>query len=532
MSYKFPTLLTDFYKTCHYEQYPKSMTKIVSYYTPRMSRVEDKQLVNFGLQYFIKEYLIKEFNQNFFNASIQDVRNQYKRILKNTLSSNMDDFDRWEKLYKLGYLPLRIREVPEGMRVPMGVPMIEITNTHDDFMWLVNFFETALSCTLWHMMCCANVGYKYRKIVEEYFSKTVDDSIPYHTAIGDFSMRGQESIESAVTSSAAFLLSFTKTATIPSILFMEDYYNADVEKETVGNGLASTEHSVMCSNYSIDGNEKDMMIRLLTEIYPNDNFTVVCDSYDYFSFLVNIMGDPDVVRAVMNHNGFVGIRGDSGDPIEIICGKSDYEVNTLPIEHKEDNTKNYNYHLCSPEDFAEQIGTVEFLFNKYGGYVNTKGYKVLTDKVRVVYGDSITPEREEQTYQRLERKRFASNNVILGMGSYSLQSCEGNTPMTRDTYAIAIKSTYGESTDLVGENKSFNIFKDPKTDTGKFKKSQKGCCVVFKDIDGCIKYQDGFSYKDTWAREDNLFETVFENGKIIKEYSLSEVRNNLHKGKF
>ena len=53
-----PLLCLDFYKTCHAEQYPKGLTKMVSYYTPRMSRLGDTDKVTlFGLQAFIQEYL-------------------------------------------------------------------------------------------------------------------------------------------------------------------------------------------------------------------------------------------------------------------------------------------------------------------------------------------------------------------------------------------------------------------------------------------------------------------------------------------
>ena len=500
-----PIICTDFYKTQHYFQYPKNMVKIVSYLTPRMSRVEDEELVAIGFTYFIKKYLIEDFTKNFFGASKASIISRYKRMMRYTLSENLDDCERWEKLWDLGYLPLEICAVPEGTRVPMKVPMIQITNTHPDFMWLVNHFETAMSATLWHMMASANVGYKYRQIVHKYFDETVEDNIPYNTAIGDFSMRGQESIESATTSSAAFLLSFVNTATIPAIEFLEKYYNANIEEEIVGKGLTSTEHSVMCSNFSVDGNEKDFVLRLLNELYPNDNFTMVSDSYDYWNLVSQIMADEEVKKAVMNHNGFIGIRGDSGNPVDIICGNPD----------------------CK-DDICVNLGTVEILWSIYGGTVNSKGYKVLDKHIKVVYGDSITPERAEEIYRRLKEKGFAANNVSLGMGSYSMQSCEGNTPMTRDTYSIAVKSTYGELSD----GTQFEIFKNPKTDTGHFKKSQRGCCVVYRDENGNITYKDGLNYAETKGFEDNMLIPVFCDGKLLKDYTLKEVRYNLYGGKF
>lgn len=62
-----PLLLVDFYKCVHSEMYPKNIIKIYSPGTPRLSRLDDvKELVYFGGQGFVKEYLIKAFNEGFF----------------------------------------------------------------------------------------------------------------------------------------------------------------------------------------------------------------------------------------------------------------------------------------------------------------------------------------------------------------------------------------------------------------------------------------------------------------------------------
>lgn len=281
-----PLLLCDFYKTVHSEQYPKGMTKLVSYFTPRMSRLEgENELVCFGVQAFIKEYLIEYFNDNFFSKSLEETIKEYKRILDASLGKYSYKHVKIVKLHNLGYLPLEIKVIPEGTRVPIKVPMIEISNTHPDFAWVTNSIESLLSCSLWHTMVSANVGLKYRRIVNEWYNKTVDTDILCNKALGDFSMRGQESLESAIKSSAGFCLSFLNTATIPTIPWLEEYYNCDCTKEPVAYGSISTEHSVMCSNNAIDGDEKTFVKRLLTDIYPHQNFSMVSDSYDYWSLI-------------------------------------------------------------------------------------------------------------------------------------------------------------------------------------------------------------------------------------------------------
>lgn len=577
-----PLLLLDFYKTTHHEQYPTGMTKLVSYFTPRMTRLkgEDK-LIMFGLQGFIKTYLINYFNKYFFERPLDEVIHEYQRVLNATLGKGAYDAQKIIDLHKLRYLPLTIKGIPEGTRVPIKVPMIEISNTNDKFSWLVNTIESLLSAELWHPMISANVGYRYRQIVNQYYNASVDDNVSRARALGDFSFRGQESLQSAVKSSSAFCLSFLNTATVPAIMYLEDNYNCDCTKEDVAFGSISTEHSVMCSNYSVDGDEISFVRRLLTETYKDHSFSMVSDSYDYWNMLDNIL--PRLKTEINEHNGTLLVRGDSGDPVDIICGieiDEDKEyltsVNDIrdyyydsTLERMRDNDSSEEEAYCringkvykvfitaewlnergaytdSKYYFIDDLnisyeeyeltpadkGTVEVLFEHFGGSINSKGYKVLNPKIKAVYGDSITTERCIQIYRRLIKKGFACNNVVLGVGSFSMQCLEEDgtlKPFTRDTYSIAVKSTYGEV-----NGKPIMILKQPKTDTGNFKTSQKGMVHVYRDENGEITCKDGYyngmvNTSDVKPSDINLLETVFEDGKMVKEQSLKEIRNRLH----
>lgn len=489
-----PLLCLDFYKTAHAEQYPVGLTKMVSYYTPRMSRLQDTQKVTlFGLQAFIREYLVEAFQKNFFSKDIDEVVAEYKRVLGATIGTEGVGERRLRELHALGYLPLEIRAVPEGVRSDIHVPQIEVSNTHKDFVWLVNTIETMLSATMWHTQVSAEVGYRYRCIVDKYADLTCDDDVPRARLLGDFSMRGQESVESATKSSAAFCLSFLNTATVPAILWLEKNYKDKADEKPVAFGALSTEHSVMCSNTALDGDEETLIRRLLTEIYPHQSFSMVSDSYDYWNVVDNVL--PKLKNEILAHDGCISIRGDSGDPVEIVTT------------------------------------TVFKLWDIFGGTVNSKGYKVLNPHVKALYGDSITPQRCERIYKILADAGFAINNVSLGVGSFSMECLEtmqddgsgvAYQPYTRDTFGIAVKATYAEDAD----GTPIMIFKNPKTDSGKFKKSQRGCCRVFKTDTG-YGYEDGL----TWAesQENNELQTVFRNGKFVKEYTLEEVRHNLHK---
>ena len=170
-----PLLESDFYKQVHWNQYPEGITKIVSYFTPRMCRLNTTDhIVMFGLQSFIKEYLIEDFNEYFFNRSKEEIITEYKHLMDNTLGEGLYGIERIERLHDLGYLPLEIKALPEGARVPVGVPMFEISNTHPNFAWLTNAIESVISCEMWHGMISATVGTIYRDIVDRFYEETVD----------------------------------------------------------------------------------------------------------------------------------------------------------------------------------------------------------------------------------------------------------------------------------------------------------------------------------------------------------------------
>ena len=563
-----PLLLIDFYKACHSSQYPNGMTRIYSPGTPRMSRLSDiDAVVYFGGQAFCKEYLIKAFNEEFFNKSEEEVVQEYNRVLTATLGPNTYDGEKIRKLHHLGYLPIAMYAVPEGMTTKIGVPQSVFVNTHPDFAWLTNTLETAFSSFIWHIQISAEVGKRYRKIVQKYRDMTCDDNVHVSSMLGDFSMRGQHCPESAMYSSAAWLLSFRNTATVPAIMWLEDNYNCDCAQEEVGFGAISTEHSVMCSNFAVDGDEVTHIKRLLTEIYPNNNFSMVSDSYDYWNLVNNLL--PQCKDEIMNHNGTLLVRGDSGDPVEIIAGKhihyidkvleedikdyieewswdmdidgdtteyfvyegKYYEANIYPeytnergawTDSKYYYVEDYHITLKEIEPSAELLGTVWALWQQFGGTINSKGYKVLDSHVKAIYGDSITPQRCEEIYKRLEAQGFAIQNVVLGVGSFSFMCLEENgifNPYTRDTFGYAIKATYGER-----NGEPIMIYKQPKALA--WKKSQKGCCIVAQDG---MSYTDGHTFEEAHGNNvENLLELVFENGKMVRDMSLAEVRQNMY----
>jgi len=488
-------LLCDFYKISHREQYPEGTERVYATWTPRGSRIKHiKEVVNFGAQAFIKNYLIDFFNEAFFDRSKEKVVAEYSRIIKHTLGIATPPTQHIEDLHDLGYLPLEIKALPEGTLVPMRVPMLTIENTNDKFFWLTNYIETLASAEMWKPVTSATLAYQYRKLLDTYASETGGPKDFVQFQGHDFSMRGSGSLQSAIASGAGHLLSFSGTDTIPAVMYLEQFYNADVEKELVGTSIPATEHSVMCA-YGQD--ELASYKRIITEVYPTGPVSIVSDTWDLWKVLSHVIeplkdvilardGGPESLDKVV-------IRPDSGDPVKIVCGDPEAAFGS-----------------------AEFRGVVECLWDIFEGTINEKGFKELDPHIGCIYGDAITFDRCAEICARLKAKGFASTNMVYGIGSYTYQY------NTRDTFGFALKST---SVTINGDEKQ--IYKDPKTDDG-LKKSQRGRVQVITDV-GTLTCVDQLLSTDIEAAGNRL-ETVFLDGLLVKDQSLREIRERITNG--
>jgi len=479
-----PLLLTDGYKADHRRQYPDGTTLVYSNWTPRKSRIEGvEEVVFFGLQYFIKKYIIEDFENDFFKKPKAEVVKKYARRLNNYLGPNEIGTAHIEALHDLGYIPMSFKALPEGAAVPIRVPMFTMYNTLPEFFWLTNYFETLLSAVVWLPCNSATIAHQYRKILDKYAAET--SSVPEFVdwQAHDFSMRGMGGIEASVTSSAGHLLSFTGSDTIPAIDFLEEYYNADSDKELIAGSVPATEHSVMCMG-TTEG-EYETFKRLICDVYPKGIVSIVSDTWDLWKVLTDYL--PRLKDAISGRDGKVVVRPDSGNPADILCGNPNGKTE------------------------QEKKGVVELLWDVFGGTVNAKGYKELIPQIGAIYGDSITIERATEICERLKQKGFASTNVVLGIGSFTYQY------NTRDTFGFAMKATYGE---VKGEGRE--IFKDPITDDGT-KKSAKGLMKVVKENDRYVLI-DQVSWEEEQTGE---LKEVFRDGKILIDQTLAEIRERV-----
>lgn len=548
-----PLVQCDFYKVDHISQYPEGTELVYSNFTPRSGNIFRQQwpewdglIVWVGLQGFVKEFLIDTFNEGFFNLPADQVVNAYKRRLDTSLGPDSVDVEHVRNLHKLGYLPLHIKSIPEGSLVPEKVAPLTVRNTTEGFDWLAgwvtNRLETVFSSGLWKPSTNATIAREYHKLLTEYAIKTGTPVELVGIQGHDFSARGLTYKDTAATG-FAHLCYFVGTDTVASIDYAEDYYNANAENELIGCSVPASEHSVM----TIAGpqGEFELIKRLVTEIYPSGIVSLVLDGFDLWNAItVHIAAlKEEILARTPNALGLakVVVRPDSGDPVKILCG----EAYTFSKGVTQEDIK--PHHLLEVKDYLgydyftldgkyfniEEIidestmrtvgkavevpatpelkGVIECLWDIFGGTITSTGHKQLHERIAAIYGDSITLPRAKAILARLEAKDFASGNIVFGIGSFTYQY------NTRDTFGWAMKTTAAV---VNGELKE--VFKDPITDKGS-KKSAKGLLRVEKENGKFVMYD-----QQTWEQEgEGALETVFLNGKLVKETSLSEIRNRL-----
>lgn len=489
-----PATAIDFYKADHRRQYPENTGIVYSNFTPRSARLApvldgfDNRVIFLGLQGFIKSYLIDDWNDHFFNCPKKEVVAMYKRRMDRSLGEGAIPVEHFEELHDLGYLPLKIKALPEGSRVNIKVPMFTVVNTKPEFYWLTNYIETVMSAELWKPCTTATIAYEYRRLLNEYAIKTGAplDFVPLQGH--DFSARGMSGIHDAARSGMGHLANFIGTDTVSAIDYAESYYNA--ENDVIGVSVPATEHSVM--SMGAKDNEFDTFKRLINELYPAGIVSIVSDTWDFWKVITEYAAElkQDILDRKVNALGLAKVvfRPDSGDPVKILCGDKDAEPNSPAYK-----------------------GAVECLWEIFGGTETDKGYRILNERVGLIYGDSITLERAKAIMEGLEEKEFASTNVVLGIGSFTYQY------LTRDNFGFAMKATFGEVNGAQRE-----LSKDPVTDSGT-KKSAVGLLRVEKT-------DNGYALLDRQTIEQEKqgeLKTVFEDGQLIIETSLSEIRERL-----
>lgn len=509
-----PFLATDGYKTGHHKMYPEGTTLVYSNFTPRhgghSNIPNSKGVISFGQQMVMRQ--IKEmFDKNFFQQHKFFVCNEIQKEYSMYLGYDYD-ISHIEDLYDLGYLPIKVKALPEGSFCPYGVPVLTIVNTKPEFFWLTNFLETLLSNLLWLPMTSATTAHHYKGVLTEAALKTDRESIGFVEFQGhNFAMRGMSGLDSAMYAGLGHATSFLGDDGLPTIHGARKYYDTT---GPVVHSVNATEHSVMCAGGAEVGAELETF-RYLMGQFPTGILSIVSDTWNLWDVLTVFL--PALKSEIMKRDGKIVIRPDSGDPVDIICGMQMLDTSNKNIG---DDISYYDHDdLQITKVKPHHKGVIELLWDLFGGTTNEQGYKVLDPHIGAIYGDSITPQRAQDICDRLEAKGFASTNVVLGIGSFTYQY------VTRDTHGFAMKATYVE---IEGEGRE--IFKDPITGDGS-KKSAKGLLRVERTLPSKgVKGEYFLIDQVGWEGEQKGdLRVIFTDGKFYNPVTFSQIREKLNK---
>lgn len=463
-------MLTDSYKSSHWKQYPPGTNYVYSYLESRGGKFDET--VFFGLQYFLKEYLQGV-------VVTEELVREAEVFVNQHIGPGVFNTEGWMKIVENGgKLPLKIQALPEGIVVPTKTPLITVENTDPEFFWLVNYMETLL-LQVWYPITVATISRECKKLLSKNLKETSNhptlDSFnsSLNFKLHDFGFRGVSSVESAALGGAAHLVNFMGSDTIPGIQMLREYYHADMP----GFSLSASEHSTVTSW----GRENEgLAFENMLKQYPEGLVACVSDSYD-IKEAVEVLW-PRLKDQIMTRNGTLVIRPDSG------------HINmTLQV-------------------------VLSSLWKHFGGTVTDDGYKVLDSHVRVIQGDGMNYESLNETLRYIRDIGFSTENVAFGMGGALLQKCD------RDTQKFAFKC----SAIQVGDEWR-DVYKAPSeldengNKKASFKKSKTGRFSVERTERGIETVQlplnTGYYFSST-----GLLNTVFENGNIVKEHTLEEIR--------
>ncbi|XP_033744427.1 nicotinamide phosphoribosyltransferase-like [Pecten maximus] len=416
--------------------------------------------------FFGLQYIIKRFLEG--TVVTREKIEEAKALYNEHFGHDYFNEEGWNYILEKheGKLPMRIKAVPEGSVVPYKNVLFTVENTDPKCFWLTNYFETLL-VQVWYPMTVATNSRYQKEIIAKYLDETADSMEGLPFKLHDFGFRGSTSVESAGIGGAAHLVNFMGTDTIAAIATARRFYGCDM----AGFSIPAAEHSTI-TTWGKDG-ELEAFRNMLTK-FPNGPMACVSDSYDIWNACEKVWGEElkDEIIERGKSGGVLVVRPDSGVPEEVV------------------------------------VKVLNILGNQFGTTTNTKGYKMLPPYLRVIQGDGICYESLGEILEAMKKVGWSSDNLTFGSGGALLQRLD------RDTQKCAYKCSYA-----VIAGKEVNVFKAPITDSGK--KSKKGRLT--------LEFENGHYETKEEGKGNPIMDalvTVFENGKLLKDYSFDEVRGN------
>lgn len=367
-----------------------------------------------------------------------------------------------------GRVPLKIYAVSEGSVVSTNNILMRVESTDPKCFWVVGWFETML-LRVWYPITVATQSRYIRQLILGFLEKTADDPEgEVMFKLHDFGARGVSSAESAGIGGAAHLVNFSGSDTILGMIYANNYYGADLTPSSI----PAAEHSAIMV-WGKDSEEQAFshIFGKLSKLSPL--VALPADTFDTWNAIDNLWGKK-LRDKVIKSGAFLVVRTDSGDPPEVV------------------------------------LKALRKLEKAYGVSLNKKGYKVLKN-VRLLHSDSLDIEMIRKILGKITASRYSATNVVFGMGSTLLQK------INRDMQKFAYKVCYAE----VG-GKKIDVFKAPATEVGKY--SRGG----YLDL---IKKGQKYETIARTGRESikSELDLVWENGNLLRDYTLAQVRERAHR---
>lgn len=442
---------TDAYKLTHHKQYVENLTKLYSY---GESRVGSKYpfVSFFGLQMIIQDHFLQKVTDEMIEEAAEESYLTFG-------TKKYFNYDTWQRVRDLGYLPICIKAVSEGSKVGIDEALFTLESTEP---WFANTLQS-LEGTMMHVWYPTTIGTRamyIRENTKPYFDKSSDISdLILPVSVNDFGYRGATCHEAAARGGASFLVHYIGSDNIPASRALKDYYGYKGRIKSVW----ATEHSVATS-YGPGRGEYDYIIAQLSRSEQDKIVSIVIDTYDADNFIHNIVGSDEIKNLIIQRPGRVVFRPDSGKPLTNVC------------------------------KYSDMLGSI------FGFQMNTKQYKTLSNNVGLLQGDGMDEVSIPELYREYIKTGWAADNVLTGSGGGLLQ-----VDANRDTQRFAIKASYGEKNGV-----PFNMQKDPKTDSTK--RSKPGKHKLHRMGDKYMTVSSGISDPASFAGYVDSFKTVLNNG--------------------
>lgn len=456
---------TDVYKFGHFRYYPEGLTRMMSYFESRGGRWPTCTI--FGLQYMLHRYLSKPITADLVKEA---------EALAHGMGMPFNT-PGWMHIVNKhgGFLPVRIRSIPEGLIVPTQMPMITVESTDEEVPWVVSWLETPL-VRVWEGSTIATTSREFKKIIVKYLEMTADDPEGKEAyAVHDFAGRGVTCKEQAMIATPAHLLSFFGSDTAEGVRAANHYYHCRM----AATSIPATEHSTIClwgrqNEYAMfeDFVMKELVNRQVPAGVPK-MAACVSDTYNVYE-AVKAWTTGRLKQLVQSSGGTLVIRPDSGDFLKVV---------------------------------PEMLAIMEHNLGKEVK-VNSKGFKVLPPYFRLIQGDGIDMWTAEDLLKKLVELGWSTENLAFGSGGGLLVIWD------RDTQKWAFKACFG-----VVRGQSVDVRKDPVTDPGK--RSKSGRLDLISTPSG---FETFHLAPDQLFHRDSAMNTVFENGQILFDTNFDQIR--------